>query len=715
MRILLISSAFSGLTQRFYTELDDAGYFVSVELHLGDEAKLLEGVALCQPDLIVCPYLTRKLPAELYRQHTCLIVHPGIVGDRGPSSLDWAIQEGADEWGVTLLQADEQMDAGPIWASQSFPLRPASKSSIFNREVTQAAVDCLWRALTFHAAPSFKPTALDYQAPTVKGRLRPAMKQADRAIDWQKQGTRDILRRIWAADGSPGVLDVIKGREFYLFNAQAEPNLHGKPGEIIAIGEQAICRATRDGALWIGHLKAKLPDGNGLKLPAVQALQGLLPESSGWLARPIRQMSLDYTLPGRQLPLQEVWYEIHGEAAYLHFAFHNGGMSTKQCQLLLQVYRHVASLDVKAIVLLGGDDFWSNGIHLNQIEAAVNPADESWANINAIDDLILQILLTLDKLTITAVSGNAGAGGAILAIAADRVWVRDGVIFNPHYKNMGGLYGSEYWTYLLPKRLGQALATQLTEQRLPLSAKKAWSLGIIDKVLDHQHALFAAQVRHSVATLLADTAGYAKLLDAKAAQRCRDEAAKPLQSYRKFELSQMYQNFYGDQAYDQARHNFVRKAALSETPRNLARHRQENWAPAGAGSLVHFVWQDSYELGDAKVDSQHKDFFVIAEKLITAKSRDVLLDIMFNLYQHVKEHFVEEETIMKQVGFHHYAAHVKEHNVMLDKLMEMDKKIQDDNWQASDIQEFLDKWTKHIVNSDMLFNQHWKEMNKFSV
>ena len=39
------------------------------------------------------------------------------------------------------------------------------------------------------------------------------------------------------------------------------------------------------------------------------------------------------------------------------------------------------------LVLLGGSDFWSNGIHLNVIEAADSPADESWRNIQAIDDL----------------------------------------------------------------------------------------------------------------------------------------------------------------------------------------------------------------------------------------------------------------------------------------------------------------------------------------
>src|SRR4030095_9449721 len=49
--------------------------------------------------------------------YTCLVVHPGPVGDRGPSSLDWAIHKDVAEWGVTVLQADAEMDAGDVWGS----------------------------------------------------------------------------------------------------------------------------------------------------------------------------------------------------------------------------------------------------------------------------------------------------------------------------------------------------------------------------------------------------------------------------------------------------------------------------------------------------------------------------------------------------------------------------------------------------------------------
>lgn len=719
MKILLISTAFSGLTQRFYTELKDAGYEVSLELHLGDEAKLFEGVQLFRPNLILCPYLTRRLPASIYEHYKCLIVHPGIKGDRGPSSLDWAIQEGETEWGVTLLEAAAEMDAGDIWASKTFRLRSATKSSLFNREVTQAAVDCLWEALTYFDAPHFQPERLIADKPGILGRLRPQMKQSDRKIDWKKQTTDEILTRIYAADGSPGVLDEIFGMPFYLFNAQKEPHLTGKAGEIIAKTDQAICRATRDGAIWIGHLKPKSADGKAIKLPAVRALHGLWPTPTrlqGWLTKPIKTIEIDYRQCGRQVACQEVWYEIVGEAAYLYFSFHNGAMSTAQCRLLLSVYQYVSTLAVKAIVLMGGESFWSNGIHLNHIEAAEHAAEESWQNINAMDDLVYQIITTLDKLTVAAVAGNAGAGGAILAIAPDLVIVRDGVVLNPHYKNMGELYGSEYWTYLLPKRIGQELATQLTEQRLPISAKQAWQLGMVDKVLDKQHPIFAAQVKHLVDTCTSNPVEMQTLLTNKANVRRIDESVKPLAAYRKFELTQMYINFYNDNAYHQARQKFVYKKAPDDTPDNLAIHRHNNPdKPAQPGSMVHFVWQDSYNLGDEKIDQEHKDFFELAEKLIHITDKPELLHTVEALLQHVKVHFGDEETIMQKVGFHQFESHVKEHNLMLEQILEMTHKIQQDICNKADIDKFLDKWTKHILHADMAFNRHWKEMYLYCI
>ena len=140
-------------------------------------------------------------------------------------------------------------------------------------------------------------------------------------------------------------------------------------------------------------------------------------------------------------------------------------------------------------------------------------------NINAIDNLIYQIITTPDKLTISAVAGNAGAGGAMMALASDMIFAREGVVFNPHYKNMGGLYGSEYWTYLLPKRVGQEMAAELTEQCLPISARKAWQIGFVANVLDKNHDIFYAQVRQMANLAILDSKGLQDRISEKAKTR----------------------------------------------------------------------------------------------------------------------------------------------------------------------------------------------------
>ena len=108
MRILFLTHSFNSLAQRLFSELRARGHVVSIEFDISDSVAE-EAVALFRPDLIVAPYLRRAIPESIWSRNVCLIVHPGIPGDRGPSALDWAIQNGEREWGVTVLQANAEM------------------------------------------------------------------------------------------------------------------------------------------------------------------------------------------------------------------------------------------------------------------------------------------------------------------------------------------------------------------------------------------------------------------------------------------------------------------------------------------------------------------------------------------------------------------------------------------------------------------------------
>jgi putative two-component system hydrogenase maturation factor HypX/HoxX len=556
VRILLLARSFNCLTQRLFVELAARGHELSVEFDIADSVTE-EAVALFRPELIVAPFLKRAIPASVWQRHRCLIVHPGIVGDRGPSALDWAIHNDERDWGVTVLQAEAEMDAGPVWASASFAVRVASKSSLYRHEVTEAAVEALLAAIDRVRAGDQVPLRPVPGSAGVRGIARPLMRQETRRIDWAHDNTNTVLRKLRAADGAPGVLDALFGVPCFLFDAQrAAPAPGTAPGAVCARSGDGLVRATVDGAIWIGHCR-RADRGDALKLPVVLAFAGQVA-----------------SLPAVEgAPVDAIRYEERGGIGVLHFAFYNGAMSTAQCQRLLAAYREALVRPTRAIVLAGGPDFFSNGIHLNVIEAAVSPADESMRNIEAIDDVCGAIIESTDRITIAALQGNAGAGGCFLAFACDEVWTRPGVLLNPHYRNMGNLYGSEYWTYTLPRRVRHGPPGMVMAQRLPLGSRQAQALGLVDAVFEAGAEQFLDAVVARAATLAAGPA-FAERIAAKRERRASDEESKPLASYREEELDRMHRNFYGfDPSYHYARSNFVHKVPPAWTPRHLAAHR----------------------------------------------------------------------------------------------------------------------------------------------
>ena len=565
MRILLISSAYNSMTQRVHVELADRGHEVTVELALGDEV-MRGAVRRFDPHLIVAPMLITAIPADIWSARPCFIVHPGPRGDRGPSSLDWAIMAGAGHWGVTVLQANAEMDAGDIWASTDFTMPRSSKGSVYRTEVADAALDALLLAVTRFEAGGYRPEPLDYSRPGVTGRLRPPCRQEHRRIDWQAEPTTSVLARLRAADSRPGVLDVIGGTEYFLFGGYEEDQLRGDPGAIVARRDGAICRATADGAVWIPQLRRRPAPGGPatFKLPATLALGGR--------AAAVPHAVAPLTAPPGRCTYREISYRESAGVGYLEFSFPGGAMSTGQCRRLLAAYRHAQCRPVRVIVIGGPRDVFSNGIHLNVIEAAGDPAAESWRNINAINDLVEAILTTTDQLTVAALAGNAAAGGLMLALAADQVWCRAGAVLNPHYRLMG-LHGSEYWTYTLPHRVGAEQAARLTGECLPVSPSSALRCGLVDQVIGGGAATYRAQVA-TLAGNLARSPGYPRRLAAKAQQLTAAAITQPLEAYRRAELAMMSRNFSGpDEPYARLRHAFVYKHKPTRTPPHLSHHR----------------------------------------------------------------------------------------------------------------------------------------------
>jgi putative two-component system hydrogenase maturation factor HypX/HoxX len=174
----------------------------------------------------------------------------------------------------------------------------------------------------------------DHVSQYVLGCLRPPMRQADRAIDWMREKTAMIVRKIRAADSAPGVLGTLLGKSGFLYGAHQEERLQGSPGQVLARRDGAICIGTVDGAVWISHLKAKdeaetqevicrfaqagvgcelcdveLCPVAGIKLPATQVL--------GPLLCGVPEAPLPIDAPADYRTFREIVYTEEDEVGYL--------------------------------------------------------------------------------------------------------------------------------------------------------------------------------------------------------------------------------------------------------------------------------------------------------------------------------------------------------------------------------------------------------------
>jgi putative two-component system hydrogenase maturation factor HypX/HoxX len=551
---MLLVTAFNGLSQRAWCALREAGHDVGV-LFATSERDMIEGVAAADPELIICPFLKDRVPAEVWRHRRTVIVHPGPVGDRGPSALDWAIAEGARTWGVTALQAVEEMDAGPIWATRTFAVPPAPprKSSMYNGPVADAAMECVFEVVAKAQDPSFAPL----EAPVA--RPRPLMRQTDRAFAWEDP-TEQIVRKIRAADGSPGVRTEVGGLSVFAYDVVPGLGRVGRPGQLLSRRQGAVLVGTGDGSLWLGHLRAADPGHGraGIKLPATTLL--------GTRLRGVPHSPLPPGVePEHPGAYRQIRYRRAGAVGWLTFDFYNGAMAPGHSRRLLAGLRHAASQDTEVLVLRGGTDAFSNGIHLNVIEAAPDPASAAWANIRAINDVCREIITCTRQVVIAAYAGSAGAGGVMLGLGADIVAARDGIVLNPYYDI--GLYGSELHTFTLPRRVGPDRAQQLIDDKLPVSCERARAIGLVDEVGPRHPDAYGEWLQ-----ALAERESDARTARDRRQRKTRRLAAErvPLEVYEARELAEMSRDMYADRSgFAAARHAFVRKIKPVESPSRL--------------------------------------------------------------------------------------------------------------------------------------------------
>ncbi len=164
-------------------------------------------------------------------------VHPSLLPElRGAAPVEWAILNGLEKTGVTIMQMGEGLDSGPILHQIPHRIPDDVTGGELSEHLAEMGAQALVEALQLLEANVLKPVPQKDANAT----YAPKLTREVARVSWNEPANA-VARKILALDPRPGAWAELDGNEVKLFRAQLA-DVTGQPGEVL----------TTDGRLLIG-------------------------------------------------------------------------------------------------------------------------------------------------------------------------------------------------------------------------------------------------------------------------------------------------------------------------------------------------------------------------------------------------------------------------------------------------------------------------------
>lgn len=216
--------------------------------------KLRDGTALAQiqalaPELIVVAAYGRILPDEIldYPKLGCINVHSSLLPRyRGAAPINWAILNGDEKTGVTIMHMATELDAGDIITQAETAIDPDEDAETLYQRLADMGGALLISAVEQLAAGTATRTPQEAAGVT----LAPMLGRELSPIDW-KRSAQEIHNQVRGLIPWPtATTDAITGDTMKILVTQQTGEQTGAPaGTVVAAGKQGIDMACGDGKI----------------------------------------------------------------------------------------------------------------------------------------------------------------------------------------------------------------------------------------------------------------------------------------------------------------------------------------------------------------------------------------------------------------------------------------------------------------------------------
>ena len=238
-------------------------YAMSIGLPVFQPAKVRDGEALgilqaLNPDLIAVAAYGKILPVDILAlpRLGCVNVHSSLLPKyRGAAPINWAILNGEDETGVTIMYMAEGMDTGDILTQAKTPIGLNENAAQLFVRLADIGAGLLVETAAALEAGKVNPVPQD----STRASYAPMLSKEQSPLDWTRSARQlhDQVRGLYPWPSASMVLDGIRCK--VLQTALAGESGGKAPGTVLQADKKGLRVACGDGqALDILELQ---PDG----------------------------------------------------------------------------------------------------------------------------------------------------------------------------------------------------------------------------------------------------------------------------------------------------------------------------------------------------------------------------------------------------------------------------------------------------------------------
>jgi methionyl-tRNA formyltransferase len=179
----------------------------------------------------------------------CMNLHASILPKlRGAAPVNWAVVRGDRETGVSLMQMDEGLDTGPVYAVRRIDITDDETAGELAARLGELAADVVREDLPRAVRGELPTTPQDADAATVA----PLLKKEDGLIDWNKRA-RAVHDHVRGMAPWPGAFTHVAGKLIKVLATRRSTfsAKNAAPGTILVADPDAVLVACGDDALEI--------------------------------------------------------------------------------------------------------------------------------------------------------------------------------------------------------------------------------------------------------------------------------------------------------------------------------------------------------------------------------------------------------------------------------------------------------------------------------